>query len=101
RHTRSYGDWSSDVCSSDLTDAVHIEADLEPQQEREDRQGTEDRPRYDVAEEGRDRRVQLPTGLYEDESRVEHVGNRRSQGNPGEIGRASGREGEDEGGGGV
>src|SRR5207248_3805265 len=27
RHTRSYGDWSSDVCSSDLTDAggtVHL-----------------------------------------------------------------------------
>src|SRR5207248_5556664 len=23
RHTRSYGDWSSDVCSSDLEDADH------------------------------------------------------------------------------
>src|SRR5207248_5149543 len=23
RHTRSYGDWSSDVCSSDLFDAAH------------------------------------------------------------------------------
>src|SRR5207248_7359253 len=26
RHTRSYGDWSSDVCSSDLTDQSAIDA---------------------------------------------------------------------------
>src|SRR5207248_6744031 len=24
RHTRSYGDWSSDVCSSDLRDLTHL-----------------------------------------------------------------------------
>src|SRR5207248_8095858 len=24
RHTRSYGDWSSDVCSSDLFDALNV-----------------------------------------------------------------------------
>src|SRR5207248_4860601 len=26
RHTRSYGDWSSDVCSSDLVPGNHVEA---------------------------------------------------------------------------
>ena len=25
RHTRYIGDWSSDVCSSDLTDRIHAE----------------------------------------------------------------------------
>src|SRR6266705_3675058 len=28
RHTRSYGDWSSDVCSSDLVDHVFEERDV-------------------------------------------------------------------------
>src|SRR5207248_8556355 len=28
RHTGSYGDWSSDVCSSDLVPAVELDADV-------------------------------------------------------------------------
>src|SRR5437867_9142336 len=28
RHTRSYGDWSSDVCSSDLDDARFVKIDF-------------------------------------------------------------------------
>src|SRR5207248_7912865 len=30
RHTRSYGDWSSDVCSSDLTTSLEIGLTLRP-----------------------------------------------------------------------
>src|SRR5207248_7014791 len=30
RHTRSYGDWSSDVCSSDLSELVGVREQLVP-----------------------------------------------------------------------
>src|SRR5207248_8342062 len=33
RHTRSYGDWSSDVCSSDLVDVGHAAALEAPAEE--------------------------------------------------------------------
>src|SRR5207248_8791492 len=32
-HTRSYGDWSSDVCSSDLSSASEIDRALQSQQD--------------------------------------------------------------------
>src|SRR5207248_7354955 len=48
RHTRSYGDWSSDVCSSDLAGARRHEATLREHQMRQ-RQLVDANERHDGA----------------------------------------------------
>src|SRR5205807_2718405 len=73
-----------DARARELTDAMHVEAELEPQEQRQDRQSTEDRPGHDVADEDTDRRLELPAGLRQDDARVHHVGDGGPQGDAGE-----------------
>src|SRR5207248_5852611 len=82
RHTRSYGDWSSDVCSSDL-EAQHQM--IEPQNEKA-RGGTDDQVQLyaGVAAEKRDEPEQGGTFGAGDDQPAEDLAD--------EIGRASCRE---------
>src|SRR5207248_7215810 len=62
RHTRSYGDWSSDVCSSDLRMLDARRDDEGHQHERQRRESHERHPRSEERRVGKECRYRWETG---------------------------------------